>query len=236
MQTYLWIEDAPNKAAYTFWKTFMKELFPDIIVESKKNCSRLIAAVQNIKDSENRYIIALDHAFDNDQVVRELTRLKMACRKRKNIYELDIISFEYLLLDFAKLIQWVYAEEDEFLVSRRHLIDLRENLLEAVASRYDYKDIDGLDDYIRSLDEYNIERLASKMLFDLTRNTGFEVRKGILGICWVSSCCSLPEREDDDLCGLDRERLSLGDKMKEMFEYTKLKKEFARLGLGGIVC
>lgn len=236
MQIYLWIEDAPDKAAYTFWKTLTGELFPEVIVESKRNCSRLIKAIQDLKDTDNYYIIAYDHSFDNEQVVRELIHLKRACRIHRNIFELDMISFEYLLLEFEKLIQWIYAEDDGFRKSRKQLIGLREELLAAVGHHCDYKEIKGIRDYIKAADEYNIERLASKILFDLTRNTGFEVSKGALGICWRSSCCGFHERQEDDMCGLDKEHPGLGEKMKEIFEHSRLKEEFARLGLGDIVC
>ena len=38
-KTFLWIEDRKGKASYTFWENFMKQLCPDVIVESKKNNS-----------------------------------------------------------------------------------------------------------------------------------------------------------------------------------------------------
>ena len=35
-KTFLWIEDRKGKASYTFWENLMKQLRPDVIVESKK--------------------------------------------------------------------------------------------------------------------------------------------------------------------------------------------------------
>lgn len=35
-----------------------------------KNNSELVKAVRNLSDSENRYIIVFDNAFDNIQVIR----------------------------------------------------------------------------------------------------------------------------------------------------------------------
>jgi hypothetical protein len=35
-KTYLWIEDREEKAGFVFWKTMMGQLYPEIIVESKK--------------------------------------------------------------------------------------------------------------------------------------------------------------------------------------------------------
>ena len=35
-KTFLWIEDRKGKASYIFWGNFMKQLYPDVIVESKR--------------------------------------------------------------------------------------------------------------------------------------------------------------------------------------------------------
>lgn len=57
----------------------MAQLFPEVIVESKKNNSELVKAVRDLSDNKNRYIIVFDRAFDNIQVIREYQLL------RKNI-------------------------------------------------------------------------------------------------------------------------------------------------------
>lgn len=75
-----------------------------------------------------------------------------------------------------------------------------------------------------------------KVLFELTRNTGFEVNKKSIGVCWRTSCCEFENRQSDDLCGLDKRRIELRDKMQELYRYTMLENEFNKLGLGGIVC
>jgi hypothetical protein len=42
-KTYLWIEDKKGKSGYIFWETFMKQLCPEVLMESKKNNSELFA-------------------------------------------------------------------------------------------------------------------------------------------------------------------------------------------------
>ena len=79
--------------------------------------------------------------------------------------------------------------------------------------------------------EHNIEQLSAKLLFDLTRNTGFEVSKGVLGECWKKSCCEWKERQEDDFCGLDHNRLSVFDKMKRIYVGSALKLQFPKVGL-----
>ena len=50
-KTFLWIEDKKDKSGYTFWKVFMEQLFPDVIVESKRNNSELVKAVKSLEDT-----------------------------------------------------------------------------------------------------------------------------------------------------------------------------------------
>lgn len=71
VKTFLWIEDREGKSGHTFWKTLMQELYPDVIVESKKNSSELVKAVKLLADDKNHYIIVLDDSFDNMQVYQE---------------------------------------------------------------------------------------------------------------------------------------------------------------------
>lgn len=47
MAKYLLTEDQEGKSGYTFWKTLMSELFPDINVVSKQNNRGVLKAVKN---------------------------------------------------------------------------------------------------------------------------------------------------------------------------------------------
>ena len=97
-----------------------------------------------------------------------------------------------------------------------------------------YKEIKEIVEYDKHIYEHNIEQLAAKLLFDLTRNTGFEVSKSQIGECWIKSCCEWEERMDNDICGLDHHRLSIYDKMKCIYERTSLKEQFLAAGLEAI--
>ena len=103
----------------------MKQLYPDVIVESKKNNSELVKSVKTLQDEENKYIIVFDNSFDNLQVVMEQKRLKKYANEQKNVCLLDIICFEYILLEFTELIEWIYASEDVFLKKRAGMIEAR---------------------------------------------------------------------------------------------------------------
>lgn len=229
---YLWIEDRKNKASYMFWETLMKQMNPNVIVESKNNNSELIKAVKTLVDNENQYIIVFDNAFDNVQVCMEHKKLKKIVEMKKNVILLDLICFEYILLEFDKLIEWIYAIEDEFIEKRAVAILARQKLIETLKSNdVNYKIIQEVIEYDNNLESHNIEKLSSKLLFDLTRNTGFEVSKGRIGDCWIKSCCEWNERQYDDICGLDNKRLLVLDKMKSIYYGTTLYSEFSKIGL-----
>ncbi|HJC74236.1 MAG TPA: hypothetical protein H9697_04715 [Candidatus Mediterraneibacter faecavium] len=211
-KTYLWLEDRQGKAGYTFWKILMQQIRPDVIVESKK--------------------IVYDNSFDNLQVYQEQKLLKRYADKRKNVFLLGLICFEYILLEFDQLIHWIYAPEDDFLIKRSGALKAREALVKCLSSgEVDYKMLQEVSLYDVHLDSHNIEQLSAKLLFDLTRNTGFEVSKKMIGECWIRSCCEWDKRQEDDICGLDNNRLSLKAKMQSVYRGTSIMKEFSKTGL-----
>lgn len=190
-----------------------------------------------MSDEENRYIIVYDNSFDNVQVYKELKVLKSYVDEKSNILLLDIICFEYLLLEFDKLIDWIYAKDDDFLIKRADTINARNKLLEMLEEgKQDYKTLREVMAYDSNLNEHNIEQLSAKLLFDLTRNTGFEVSKGSIGDCWLEPCCNWMNRQNDDLCGLDNERLSVTDKMKSIYIGTSLRTKLPDAGLEVLSC
>lgn len=231
-KTFLWIEDRIGKSSYVFWESLLQQLCPDVEVESKKNNSELVKAVKNLDDTDNRYVIVFDNSFDNLQVAMEQKLLKQYTDKKENVTLMDIICFEYILLEFKNLIDWIYAPDDEFLKKRAGAVSAREKLINSIDNGImNYKDIKEIVEYDEHIGEHNIEQLAAKLLFDLTRNTGFEVSKGKIGDCWIKSCCEWDDREEDDICGLDYSRLSVYDKMKSIYEGTCLKEQFHAAGL-----
>ena len=232
MKTYLWIEDRKDKSGYIFWRTLMGQLWPEIVPESKKNNSELVKAVKALEDTENRYIVVLDNSFDNPQVAMEQKLLRKYVSDKANVVLMDIICFEYLLLEFKDLIEWIYAPNDELLIKRKKAITAREKFVKTIQSgEVNYKDIREIIEYNENVDNYNVEQLSAKILFDLTRNTGFEVSKGSIGECWIKSCCEWEERMPDDICGLDASRLQLKEKMKQICKGTSLLKQLKNIGL-----
>lgn len=231
-KVYLWLEDRKGKSGYVFWKTMMSQIAPEVIVESKKNNSELVKAVKQLKDEENHYVIVFDNSFDNLQVCQEQKLLRNYVKMKHNVEMMEFICFEYILLEFDQLISWIYAPEDEFLRMRMAAIEARKKLLSTLKSgNMHYKVFQEIMQYDPYLEEHNIEQLAARLLFDLTRNTGFEVSKKRIGECWVKSCCLWENRREDDVCGLDRHPLALAEKMECIYRGTSLHDELKKIGL-----
>lgn len=232
MKTYLWIEDRKGKSSYIFWQTLIGQMCPEIEVESKKNNSELVKAVKSLEDTENRYIVVFDNSFDNLQIAMEQKLLRKYAKAKNNILLMNIICFEYILLEFKDLIEWIYASDDEFLTKRKKAIAAREKLVNTIQKgELNYKDIREIVEYNENIDNYNVEQLSAKILLDLTRNTGFEVFKGSIGECWIKSCCEWEKRMPDDRCGLDADRLNIRAKMEHIFKGTSLFVQFQDIGL-----
>ena len=232
MKTYLWIEDRKGKSSYIFWQTFMEQLCPEIVVESKRNNSGLVKAVKALEDNENRYVIVFDNSFDNLQVAMEQKLLRKYTKAKNNVILMDIICFEYILLEFKDLIEWIYASDDEFLTKRKNAIVAREKLIKTIQNgELNYKDIREILEYNENVNNYNVEQLSAKILFDLTRNTGFEVSKSNIGECWIKSCCEWRQRMPDDICGLDASKLRLKEKMQHICKGTSLLRQIQNIGL-----
>ena len=73
------------------------------------------------------------------------------------------------------------------------------------------------------------EQIAAKLLLAITRNTGFETDKGHLGECFVVNCCEWNNRQTDDICGLDNNKITEAEKAGILVERSILKQVFERL-------
>lgn len=79
--------------------------------------------------------------------------------------------------------------------------------------------------------EINTEKISAKLLFEITRNTGFETNKKQIGPCFVTDCCEWIERQKDDICGLDDSRINTAEKMKMLLNHSVLKSVLEEAGI-----
>lgn len=228
MSTYVWCED--RGSGYRFWKELFGALYPEFSVESKGNNSKLRKAAERLEEDGNAYYILMDIVADNPDVVREATRLKKCVFGKKNVHIIKVHSFEFSLLSFEKLEQWVFAAEDALKAERANLLQAR-RLLVKLNSEATAEDLQAIRSLTADLHFDNSEQLAADLLYYITRNTGFATGKDSLGECFINNCCEWTARQPDDICGLDEERPSADNKKQQLVGFSLLKQAFEEAGL-----
>ncbi|MDO5326057.1 MAG: hypothetical protein Q4G00_04955 [Clostridia bacterium] len=229
MSKFLWCED--SKSGYQFWSTLFRELHPDVTVETKGSNTGLRKAASKIAADGNVYYIVMDTAVDNPDVLRETRRLKEIIDGKENIHVIKVHSFEFALLSFDLLEQWVFAEEDELKEKRQNVLRARTVFLHQYASGADAAGLQTFKEAFADYESKNSEQIAAKLLFEITRNTGFETDKSQVGDCFINTCCEWAKRQSDDLCGLDSHRITAGEKAKLLVDRSALKAAFEGVGL-----
>ena len=229
MKKFLWCEDSGS--GYLFWCALCKALYPEITVETKKTNTGLRKAADSITSDGNIYYILMDFAVDNPDVLRESIQLTKVVNGKENVQIIRLHSFEFALLSFDLLEQWVFAEKDELKDKRQNFLDARVLLIKLQSSFGEGSDLEELKNLIDQTENKNTEQIAAKILFGITRNTGFETNKGKLGRCFVNNCCEWSERQKDDICGLDDTRISANKKAELLVSRSILRDAFERVGL-----
>ena len=219
---YLWIED--KKSGFDFWKDLCGILYKDKVkVESKGNAGNLVKSVEKLieKDVENLYYILFDNVADNPVSVQQLIKLKALVRKQSNIKLIEeYISLETSLLSFLNLVDYLDRQKD---MSGLNVdIQARQFLLNYIDfdNSADYSSTREILEYCHKYNtkkRYTIESLASSILRNLTKDSGFEVNKGVIGPCWLSSCCAI------DMYTNCKDKFSSEEKVKNLINNSLLK-------------
>ena len=229
MSKYIWCEDTGS--GYEFWREIAASIDPEIEIESKGNNSELRKAVEHISDDNDDYYVFMDASIDNQDVLREIMRIRKIAASKGNVHIVKIHSFEHVLLSFELLEEWIFAEQDDLKTKRQNLLSARKLFLkmdpEAIDSEC-YSEIFDLTGYNKNK---NSEQIAASLLYDITRNTGFETNKSKLGECFVNDCCTWSARQDDDICGLDHDRPLSKEKKTLLINRSELQKPLREVGL-----
>ena len=206
-------------------------IYPDVIVETRNGNSKLVKAAGKITDDGNQYYIIVDTAMDNPNVFREMKVLKDNISGKNNVSIINIHSFEFLLLSFELLEKWVFSETDELKDKRKDLLEARKQFVKLITKGGSSDDLNSFKTVFKYQYTDNSEKIANKLLEEITKNTGFATTKSNIGPCFINSCCDWNNRQEDDICGLDDNRLSVEAKMKEILARSVLQGEFTKVGL-----
>lgn len=134
------------------------------------------------------------------------------------------------MLSFEDLEKWIFAEEDDLKTQRSEIIKWKNVFVNTFINTVDASVLAEVQEMLGYNKNYNSEKLSARLLFDITRNTGFETKKDKLGACFILDCCNWTERQSDDICGLDERRLSQDKKMKNIRDKSVLKNALEEAG------
>lgn len=194
---YLWTED--TGAGFHFWK-LVNQLFFDneLVVESKGSNQGLLDALidLDIKD-DDKYYIAFDYVFDNQDIRNKYRMLKSITEKSEGkIVILDMICFEYLILAFDRLVEWTGTGKTDKIKIREEILTAVENHRINLSKIDDEKTLQ----YIAGFKRYSTERVMKSLVGEFTQNEKWSVKGILMGECWYKDCC-LSEYTDNLRCG-----------------------------------
>ena len=229
MSKYIWCEDTGS--GYEFWREIADSIDHEIEVESKGNNSELRKAVEHISADKNDYYVFIDAPIDNQDVLREIMRIRKVAASKDNVHIVKIHSFERVLLSFELLEEWIFAEQDDLRIKRQNLLSARKLFLKMDSEAIDSEGYSKIFELTGDNKNKNSEKIAASLLYGITRNTGFETNKNKLGECFVNDCCTWSARQEDDICGLDQERLLSKAKKKLLINCSELQNSLKEVGL-----
>ena len=197
---YLWTED--TNAGLHFWKLFNEYCFNGkLCVETKYSNEGVVQALEDLNYNgfpvHNCYIIAFDCSFDNVDIYNKF--LKIHAIKSKypdNIFLLNLICFEQLILEFEQLQDWTGGHKSElfnirtFLLNSIHGFRIDRNRIDDVAT------LDYLSNFKKTR---STEFIIKAITRDLTSTDSWRIDSEFLGECWWKDCCI--EHSDYVLCG-----------------------------------
>ena len=125
----------------------------------------------------------------------------------------------------------MFAENDDLKEQRKDKLEAREKLVKLISDGGTADELSLFKSMYQYQSKMNTEKIAAKLLTEITRNTGFETNKKQVGFCFVNSCFEWDDRQENDLCGLDDKRLSVSEKIEQMVNHSILQAAFQEVGL-----
>lgn len=125
----------------------------------------------------------------------------------------------------------MFSEDDELKERRSNYIAAKNSFIKLVNTGDNVDELNKFRSVYDFSDKYNTEKIAAKLLYEITRNTGFETDKSKTGDCFVNDCCEWNDRQANDVCGLDKNKLTASEKMEQIIRHSILNAAFKEVNL-----
>lgn len=190
-------------------------------------------------NTNDKYYIFIDCVPDNQKALRYYYGIKQATVHINNVEVLDLLCFEYLILKFKYLLNWIkpikitkdYSEGE---IAREEFINVVEsksswsNNIKLVKYVVKNKGIDtSVQGWQRELIFISMENLASLILSKITNGgtTEFGISKTRLGKCWYCDCCSKYNNKiGKHKCRMYRYGKNANEKARILWNHTEAHK------------
>jgi len=180
---YVFCED--KTAGYKFWQALGRE-FLNLPEENIIPCAGVTKIAAKIKStpltSRDTVIVPIDHTGRSQYTVVLEAVFREAENRSFGVILTAYYCFESYLLSFKKVHEWGGCTDAK-------ILSVFQDVYDKLWAGIDW--FEGLDsEYKRIWSLRNPERLAKRLLSDVTRESGdsFHIGESKLGICWVSDC------------------------------------------------
>lgn len=201
---------------------------------------RLTDAVEQERfNTRDIYIIIIDKVIDNIRAVDYCIRVESVTDKYSNVYLVDLLCFEYMILKFKHLDAWI--EPVKMTQAYRDSIKARELFIQCIENDRSWIDNNELVAYVVKYKRINTnnprwrhelayissENLAALILNLLTNGgkTDFGISKTHLGVCWTCNCCPqyINNKVGNQKCKIYRYKKTALDKARNLWNGTQVK-------------
>lgn len=251
---HIWHEDKyindfnkHNSATQLFWE-FLKSNnlnteLTNAEIRGFNSNSKLLEYIKNNRFNANdKYIIFIDKPLDNAKVMHIYREAKRLIGKNKNIYLSEIVSFEYMLLEFRQIHVWLKPTNKNEINNYNRIEYLRQRFIYCIKNVVEWSLDRDLVNFViveaklnvndiqfrQKLRNISQEKMAFYILHRYSVISGnFLFNKSCLDDCWTCDCCirprGYPEHNTNVPCNIFRYKKNSSTKAVNLWNNTAAK-------------
>ena len=232
---HIWHEDNPNSSTTQFWQFLksqnVKPILNNADIRGFSGNVNFYNQLQTTKfNPKDKYYIFIDYVPDNTDAHQVYSNAKRLLQPYKNVKLMKLRCFEYLILKFRYLVNWIepvkipagYANEKAVRLALINILDAGGDWrYNSTIMNYimDKKHI-SLINWTNESQYITSEDVIAALLTDMTaagKPHEFTIKKTTFGRCWHENCCY----QYTDAYGSKRCRLYAKSNQKTPFQKAK---------------
>lgn len=248
---HIWHEDSTNSSTQQFWQFLQSNqtspLLKNADIQGFSSNKNLRDGIKDHIKNHNinatdTYYVFMDCVQDNEVAFRLYKDLLYLTKRYNNIKVMDLLCFEYLMLKFRYLENWVKptgTSNKNF----EKMLELRKTFIDIVENNKDWTKNKDIVQFIRAYGKAKMKKnehldfnhvseeyISTLILSKLTSwyNDGFCIVKTTLGNCWTCNCLDCTKKYKSK-CRRNNNNVSIENKKpsgkaKLLWQYTDAHK------------